>query len=360
MAIFQTIIKAAAGAFGHWQLRIAFGDRLATERCSGFSHLEVDDVGEAGVVAAFAGKLSTRQPTGLLQPSEESIEQDVADAATLTLYLEPSTAKVDPEWQALSAAIARCFESNPTQSSSADGIGYLIYRNIDMASARAALCQRIKTRRPRPAAAGCDDALWRQFVSGQGQIAVQAGDVLGLAGPPYLAGTPANRWQCAVGLRTRFGMFDLGTFYSAMTSTSGVQPPADAAALAARLGPRLPLIDAGLSVDAVGADRLWPWPALVEYKRTRNLPYSQWRRLGDLQKQKYRAHLLARVRPGSAPPNTLPFDFDVDDIAAGRAFIAAYVDFFHFAEGEDHGHGQHSHRSSVHEPHGRGHHGSHD
>lgn len=53
-------------------------------------------------------------------------------------------------------------------------------------------------------------------------------------------------------------------------------------------------------------------------------------------------------------------DFDVDDIAAGRAFIAAYVDFFHFAEGEDHGHGQHSHRSSVHEPHGRGHHGSHD
>ncbi|WP_448004284.1 DUF6448 family protein [Agromyces bauzanensis] len=36
-------------------------------------------------------------------------------------------------------------------------------------------------------------------------------------------------------------------------------------------------------------------------------------------------------------------DFDVDDVAAGRAYIAAYVDFFHFAEGEAHGHGEHGH-----------------
>lgn len=30
--------------------------------------------------------------------------------------------------------------------------------------------------------------------------------------------------------------------------------------------------------------------------------------------------------------------FDVDDVAAGRRYLAAYVDFFKYAEGEDHGH----------------------
>lgn len=44
-------------------------------------------------------------------------------------------------------------------------------------------------------------------------------------------------------------------------------------------------------------------------------------------------------------------DFDVDDVAAGRAFIAAYVNFFHFAEGEahGHGHGEHGHAHGEHE-----------
>lgn len=37
-------------------------------------------------------------------------------------------------------------------------------------------------------------------------------------------------------------------------------------------------------------------------------------------------------------------DFDVDDVAAGRAYIAAYVAFFKYAEGEEHDHhGHHAH-----------------
>lgn len=38
-------------------------------------------------------------------------------------------------------------------------------------------------------------------------------------------------------------------------------------------------------------------------------------------------------------------DFDVNHLEAGRAYIAAYVDFFKFAEGEEHhhGHGGHDH-----------------
>lgn len=49
-------------------------------------------------------------------------------------------------------------------------------------------------------------------------------------------------------------------------------------------------------------------------------------------------------------------DFDVDDVAAGRRYLAAYVSFFMYAEGEDHdgheshgdsehGHGEHGHTS---------------
>ena len=37
-------------------------------------------------------------------------------------------------------------------------------------------------------------------------------------------------------------------------------------------------------------------------------------------------------------------DFDVDDVEAGRSYLAAYVDFFTYAEGEEHdGHGEHHH-----------------
>lgn len=35
-------------------------------------------------------------------------------------------------------------------------------------------------------------------------------------------------------------------------------------------------------------------------------------------------------------------DFDVDDVVAGRRYLAAYVDFFKYAEGEDHDHHEHA------------------
>lgn len=42
--------------------------------------------------------------------------------------------------------------------------------------------------------------------------------------------------------------------------------------------------------------------------------------------------------------------FDVDDVDAGRRYLAAYVDFFKHAEGEDHEH--HGHEAPVHSAHG--------
>ena len=40
-------------------------------------------------------------------------------------------------------------------------------------------------------------------------------------------------------------------------------------------------------------------------------------------------------------------DFDVDDVAAARGYVAAYVSFFKYAEGEDHEH--HGHEGHAHE-----------
>ncbi len=46
-------------------------------------------------------------------------------------------------------------------------------------------------------------------------------------------------------------------------------------------------------------------------------------------------------------------DFDVEDVAAGRRYLAAYVSFFKYAEGEDHEH--HGHEGHGHGEHGCGH-----
>lgn len=43
-------------------------------------------------------------------------------------------------------------------------------------------------------------------------------------------------------------------------------------------------------------------------------------------------------------------EFDVDDVDAGRRYLAAYVDFFKYAEGEEHEH--HAHEDLVHSSHG--------
>ncbi|MFW7414434.1 DUF6448 family protein [Demequina sp. SO4-18] len=41
-------------------------------------------------------------------------------------------------------------------------------------------------------------------------------------------------------------------------------------------------------------------------------------------------------------------DFDVDDVVAGRRYLAAYVDFFKYAEGEDHDHAHHAAHAHQH------------
>ena len=47
--------------------------------------------------------------------------------------------------------------------------------------------------------------------------------------------------------------------------------------------------------------------------------------------------------------------FDVDNISAARDFVAAYVSFFKFAEGEDHEHGHQAHAAHA-DQHGQPHH----
>lgn len=42
-------------------------------------------------------------------------------------------------------------------------------------------------------------------------------------------------------------------------------------------------------------------------------------------------------------------DFDVDDVVAGRQYLVAYVDFFKYAEGEEHDHGHAHHATHAHQ-----------
>jgi hypothetical protein len=53
--------------------------------------------------------------------------------------------------------------------------------------------------------------------------------------------------------------------------------------------------------------------------------------------------------------------FDVDDVAAARDYVAAYVSFFKYAEGEDHAHGHAAHGQGAHQANAKAHaHDSHD
>ncbi len=49
--------------------------------------------------------------------------------------------------------------------------------------------------------------------------------------------------------------------------------------------------------------------------------------------------------------------FDVDDVSAARDFVAAYVSYFKYAEGEDHEHGHHAREADAHDHHAHAQHG---
>lgn len=316
MPTFATFIRPGAGAVGFapWHRRVAFGERLATGRHSGLVHLEVDDPAANKLFAAFAGKLSVRQPTGFLKPSAVEVIDAHQGGPTLTLFLTPTITKAEPLWQTLSSTMAGRFTESTDAALNADAIQYLEYRNVNAQRAKDLLCKKIRTKNTSPGV--CNDGLWMRFVAGDGSVLVAADEEIGSAGQAYISNTPPGRLQVAIGLCTRYGMADPGSWYQDMIASLANQAPPGADKLIAELlQPQPSLIDNNRSVAAVGAERVWPWPALLQYKRAKNLIYSDWRKLGNLQKELYRAQLLERVRPALAPANTSRFEYDIDDMS---------------------------------------------
>lgn len=302
MPDFAAIIKPSPnGTYSHWSQEVAFGELLTSSRCSGFTQLKVDDESEGGLFAAFAGTISVRRPTGHVQAPVVPPSGAPLAGAGMTLYLEPSN-KLSEEWVALSAAIKNRFSTTTDLALSADSIYYLEYRNVSTTKARSTLLPRIRSQKEIS-----DEKKWNGFLAGA-PVNLTAGDAIGAA--LFKEGVG----RCDVGLHTRYGLFDLGTWYKDMTSTAGVSTPANSTPLAALLGHRLPLIAPNSSVDAAGSSRIWPWSALLQFKLQKQLTYADWRKLGDLQRAKYQTQLLARVRPASAPLNTPRFEYDVDDM----------------------------------------------
>jgi len=87
MSVFTTFVRPVASGAGAWRRHIAYGDVLPSDRFSGLVHLDIDDPAQADVFAAFAGKITTRPPSGFLQPPLPDIVADEAGGSTLTLFL---------------------------------------------------------------------------------------------------------------------------------------------------------------------------------------------------------------------------------------------------------------------------------
>lgn len=306
MAVFAPFIKPdVAGRFTNWHRRTAFGEALPSGRCSGFVHLDGNAFSESLLLAAFDGKLSVREPSGFLQPVAEAAQNAGGVLPTVTLYLEPTAVKAHDEWKELFAGITNRFSRIAGVTQAADATCFIVYRDVDANMAKNLLSPRLTSR-----SAQSRDTNWSLFVSGQGSLMVQAGDEIGAAAPSSGA---SGACRCSIGLRTRYGMFDLGTWYQEMLNAPGVQAPSSATELVSLLGRASPLIPRNTSLTTAGTSRLWPWSALLEYRFANNLKYSDWRKLGSLQKSKYISQLMARVRPASGSGAT-PFIFDVDDI----------------------------------------------
>ena len=322
MAVVAPFIRPSSGvSYIGWTSQIAFGqDHLPREitedpdRCSGFVHLEVANA-DPTLFAAFAGKVSTTPPSSYLRPPPQDDTPSAAPSDTLTLYLEPAQVKTNVLWQNMCATLAgRLSATTLPLQEAADIVSYLVYRNVDAREARRHLCPRLKVARRTGHDCGPESPEWAAFVAGKGVIGVKAADPIGAAGPVLSSATQDGRMKVAIGLRTRFGMDDPGTWY--LDAQAAVEPsdaPTVTALVTEVLQIRLPLIEPNRPVDEIGRSRLWPWSALSRYRRDRSLTYADWRTIGQAQKALYRARLVRRFRPTQSNLDTARFEFDADD-----------------------------------------------
>ena len=314
MPVFETIVPPGGNPpFPGWSCPQKFGRRLTSGRRSAWADLQTNDPPARNCIAVFDGLLTTRIPTGFLDPPGKPPASPTAGSAPITVYLVPGTVKTSGEWLALGKAVAGQFTSSVDPTLHQDCISYIAYRNLDAASVKLAL-------------GVTNAAQWNAFVAGRWKLAASVGQSIGNAAGS-LPAQPANApFQVSVAIGTRFGMLDPAAFYAAMATAPLVTAPPSAGTLATLLGNGAPLIG-DQAVDAVGQADIWPWCALMEYQHRKALTYRQWRRLGDLQKSKYRDQLLALVRPSSAPAGATPFAFDGDDLL--NVFqIEAVAEFF--------------------------------
>jgi hypothetical protein len=324
--LFALFIRPPVGAasYAGWSERIAFGADLPAELAEGgavtslVGHMQVDDPNAADVYAAVTGVLSTRPPSPLPTCESRPLRLDGTALAPSSpiLYLTPTTAKLDPAYgQALAPLLPAGAHTRAERTDTAhaiDTLRWLEYGNLDPAEMKAALCPTVPTNKGRSTA--CKEKAWADFLAGKGEIHVRAGQKLGRAGAAYIPGSPANALQMWFGVMAEAGPHDPGFFYQAVEgSLLAADAPLAAAARSGPLGVHWPLILPGTATNAIGADRLLPYTALLQARNDQDLTYEQWRAAGDRQKALYLAQLLMRRRPDLALDGVRRFVFNMRD-----------------------------------------------
>lgn len=323
--LFALFMRPPAGSasYAAWRERIAFGADLPAGMrevgvISVVAHMQVNDLVAADVYAAVAGVLSTRPPGPVATCEARPLRLDGTALAPVpvNLYLTPTFAKLDPAYGHALAPLLHAVAHSPAERTDTargvEALRWFEYGNLDAEEMKIALCPSVTTSKGRSAV--CNEKAWADFLAGNGEIHVRAGQKLGRAGTAYLAGSSAGALQMWFGVMAEAGPHDPGFFYQA---AEGSLLAADAPlAAAARNGPlrvRWPLIPVGTAANVIGANHLLPYTALLQARNDLDLTYEQWRAVGDRQKALYLAQLLMRFRPDLAQAGVRRFAFNMRD-----------------------------------------------
>ncbi len=314
---------------------------------NGFSHgLTIGATLTAELRAAVTGTLSA-QPFYYhgVEPGEP-LEAGTATPRpkTITLYLQPDLGpSLDPEWKARAQAA---------------GLGHLVgfaYGNVDVSTLQETLEASLGSGRLSqaivPPGAMSNEEIMDKFLVGGVDLAVQAGDVIGL---PALASVQASppEWRFSFYVYTSLFDPEQAPPYLSLGTTGPVDPAAfydemrdfvaDGSEMvdallghAPKTWPLLPGSGYSLS-DAIEetAVHVYPMPVLRTFAWEQTLTEEQWTQVWGNQKALYRRHLLATVDPdrldaqAQADAQGMPrFSFNDSD-AYNPIQLEALVEFY--------------------------------
>lgn len=276
--------------------------------------ISVESDNDFSALAICGGNLSSVLPWELRESMIPlSKTPDGVVPATIDLYLEPNLSAITN---------MKAFNASLRQAGLGDAVLCYVYGNIDANCLSEKILKSIdKHPQLKPYSAQKRLGI---FAQGEMAVTVAGGDLLANA---YVA-DPAvgGRKRMTFGVLTTTGLVDPVYFFQQMLPHLAAGASSNLNNFVSLIGtdwPALP-IDSAQSAIAAAAQRLYPFPALCAAKECAPLTDSQWREVGDSQKELYKSRLHNRVGSSGSSPE---FTFNSDDMA--NIFqLEAVVEFF--------------------------------